>query len=416
MGVFEHALSAAVTTDSSGTGTGTITWTLADISAYYADIVPAGEKLTLTYTVTVTDSQGATSSQKVIVTITGSAPPAVVWVETTKDALTDPAPGDWNGAHNWETGTVPTASDDVIIITDQLQGPTPFYPVTIKAAVDGGLAAFAHSVTMDNFDDLANTPGATAPELDIGRTLTPAEVANGVQNGSLTIGTDISLSADAILKVFGTLSVGTIAKILGNSVLDNSGVITLGQGGQFGDSSSITNSGKIEVVSDELDVQVDVANSGGVIQIDHGATLKLMATTINGGTINDFSSTGGGKIDVTGASTIAGTSTTDANLNGNGTGTVQLDAALTLDYVKLNGITLENGPLTIKDTVEVAGAVTLLDDTVTNTGTLQVDDGITLDVGTAPPARRHDQWRHVIEPAARARSMSAPAPATTAAG
>ena len=46
-----------------------------------------------------------------------------------------------------------------------------------------------------------------------------------------------------------------------------------------------------------------------------------------------------------------------------------LDAALTLDYVKLNGITLENGPLTIKDTVEVAGAVTLLDDTVTNTGT-----------------------------------------------
>ena len=143
---------------------------------------------------------------------------------------------------------------------------------------------------MDNFDDLANTPGATAPELDIGRVLTPAEVANGVQNGSLTIGTDISLNADSILKVFGTLSVGTIAKILGNSVLDNSGVITLGQGGQFGDSSSITNSGKIEVVSDELDVQVDIANSGGIIQIDNGATLKLSSataasTTITGGNL-----------------------------------------------------------------------------------------------------------------------------------
>ena len=47
---------------------------------------------------------------------------------------------------------------------------------------------------------------------------------------------------------------------------------------------------------------------------------------------------------------------------------MQLDAALTLDNVKLNGITIENGPLTIKDTVEVAGAVTLLNDTVTNTG------------------------------------------------
>ncbi len=86
MGVFESALSAAVTTDSTGTGTGTITWTLADIAAYYADIVPAGETLTLTYTVTVKDSQGATSSQNVTVTITGSEPPAVVWVETTADA------------------------------------------------------------------------------------------------------------------------------------------------------------------------------------------------------------------------------------------------------------------------------------------------------------------------------------------
>ena len=122
-----------------------------------------------------------------------------------------------------------------------------------------------------------------------------------------------------------------------------------------------------------------VTNTGSTLQVDDGITLTLNGTTINGGTINDFSGLAGGKIDITGASTIAGTSTTDANLNGNGTGTVQLDAALTLDYVKLNGITLENGPLTIKDTVEVAGAVTLLDDTVTNTGsTLQVDDGITL--------------------------------------
>ena len=124
MDVFESALSAVVTTDSTGTGAGTITWTLADISSYYADIVPAGETLTLTYTVTVKDSQGATSSQKVIVTITGSEPPAVVWVETTTDAPTDTAPGDWNGAHNWETGAVPIATDDVIIITNQLQGQT----------------------------------------------------------------------------------------------------------------------------------------------------------------------------------------------------------------------------------------------------------------------------------------------------
>ena len=195
MGVFESALSAAVTTDSSGTGTGTITWTLADISAYYADIVPAGETLKLTYTVTVKDSQGATSSQNVIVTITGSDAPAVVWVETTADALTDPAPGDWNGAHNWETGTVPTANDDVIIITNQLQGQTPFYPVTIKAVADGGVAAVAHSLTMNDYGTLfTNSP-----------TL--------INNNTLTVGAGgISLSADSILKNFGTLSVGGLAE------------------------------------------------------------------------------------------------------------------------------------------------------------------------------------------------------------
>src|SRR6201999_1724983 len=175
-----------------------------DISSYYADIVPAGETLTLTYKVTVMDSQGATSSQNVTVTITGSEPSAVGGVETAVDALTDPAPGDWNGAHNWETGTVPTASDDVDIITDQLQHQPPFHPVTVKA----GATAFAHSVTLNNFEDLANAPGATAPELDVGT----ATVPDGMSNGSLTIGTEISLSANSILKVFGTLSVGTVAE------------------------------------------------------------------------------------------------------------------------------------------------------------------------------------------------------------
>ena len=134
-----------------------------------------------------------------------------------------------------------------------------------------------------------------------------------------------------------------------------------------------------------------VTNTGATLQVDDGITLKLNGTTINGGTINDFSGPpAGGNIDVTGASTIAGTSTAaDANLNGNGTGTVLLDAALTLDYVKLNGITIENGAtprglLTLLDTVEVAGAVTLLNDTHNNSvATLQVDDGVTLKLNGA---------------------------------
>ena len=140
------------------------------------------------------------------------------------------------------------------------------------------------------------------------------------------------------------------------------------QGGDFKNNSSITNSGTIEVKGGTLNLQVGVTNAGGTIAVDSAAALTLNGAAIHGGTVTDNAS-----IDVTGASTIDGTGTAaEAALNGVGAGsTVQLDAALTLDYVKLNDITIENGttltsgPLTIKDTVEVAGAVTLLNDTVT---------------------------------------------------
>ena len=82
---FETALSALVATDSTGTGSGVINWKLADLPVYLADFIPAGQTLTLTYTVTVTDSQGAISTQDVIVNITGTDTEAVVWIATTTD-------------------------------------------------------------------------------------------------------------------------------------------------------------------------------------------------------------------------------------------------------------------------------------------------------------------------------------------
>ena len=57
---------------------------------------------------------------------------------------------------NWATGTVPTINDDVIVITDQLHGLTPSYPVTIDTA------AYAKSLTMNDFDSRA---GHKAPEV-----------------------------------------------------------------------------------------------------------------------------------------------------------------------------------------------------------------------------------------------------------
>jgi fibronectin-binding autotransporter adhesin len=580
LAIFENALSASIATDSSGTGNGTIDWKLADLPVYLADFIPNGQTLTLTYTVTLTDSQGAPTTQNVIVNITGTGTPAVVWIATTSGPSSG---GLWSDPSSWETGTAPTPTDDAIIITDQLIGLMPSYPVTIS-----GTPAVAKSLTMNDFGALFTNQ----PRL--------------VNDSTLTIGAGgITLHADAIVEngdathVSAKITVGGAMEVLDQSTLRNYGQITLQGGGDFKDLSTVANfsSGTIEVAGGTLNVQVGIANSGavtidphatltlnggaisggtvtntaggtldlagggvvkdgrlanagtidvtgtgnaldhetvtvnyslevmaggeltldlgttvangtitvdgalltlnsdgttsttpaaaltlnsavitggglsnygtvfvegsvgatfddvsvtnsrtiqvdvimpagplttltlddgtsiagghlnigslgvleiaygttgpgatldggvsvgnsGVIQIDNGATLTLNGATINGGTVNDFSSAGGGIIDVTGASTIAGTSASEASLTGAGafTSKVTLDAALTLDDVRLNDVSIEkgsSGALTIDDTVEVAGPVQLLNDTVTNSGIIQVDDGQTLTLNGA---------------------------------
>ncbi|MGB6395129.1 MAG: FecR domain-containing protein, partial [Bradyrhizobium sp.] len=149
---FKAALTASIVEpqdDSTGTGTGAISWQFADLPAYDADFIPIGQTLTLTYTVTLTDSQGATDTKTVEVTITGTDHAAEVWIHTMGDGSPDGSPGGlWSTAQNWETRLVPKATDDVIIITDQLHGLTPSYPVTIDALT----SAVAQSVTMNDFD------------------------------------------------------------------------------------------------------------------------------------------------------------------------------------------------------------------------------------------------------------------------
>ncbi len=69
LAALKAALSALVSTDSTGTGTGVISWQLASLPV---DFIPPGQTLTLTYTVTVTDSQNAVSApQTITVTIVG---------------------------------------------------------------------------------------------------------------------------------------------------------------------------------------------------------------------------------------------------------------------------------------------------------------------------------------------------------
>ena len=178
---------------------------------------------------------------------------------------------------------------------------------------------------------------------------------------------------------------------------------------------AISNSGTIEVAGPASllnDTLTNMSATGSIIQVDDGQTLTLSGTEIINGTINDFSPTTGGTIDVTGSSKIDGNATLNQGL-------VKVEAAtLTLDNVTVNGTTVTEevtgslvqvdslakltlkggatiqglsytdttstvkGAISNSGTIEVSGPASLLNDTLTNmsaTGSIiQVDDGQTL--------------------------------------
>ncbi len=341
--MLEKALKASIAIDSTHTGIGTVNWAFDDLPVYLADFIPKGQTLTLTYAVTVKDSHGSTSTQNITVTITGTDAPAVVWIATTKPG--EQPGGLWSDASNWETGTVPTANDDVIIITDQLRGLTPSYPVTIDAP------AVAKSVTMNDF-------GTSPPKL--------------INHSTLAIGGAFKLSADSIVYNSGTIRVGGLMEVLDHSVLQNSGVLTLEQGGDFKDTSNISNAGtgSIEASGGTLNVQVDIANSG-LITIDSMAALALHGAAIASGRVSNE-----GTIALTGGAILKnGTLNNSGHINVSGTGNA-------LDHETItNTCALEifAGALALGQYTTIANARGVI--TIDGTGLLALN-GATIDGGT----------------------------------
>ncbi|WP_407177237.1 FecR domain-containing protein [Bradyrhizobium sp. STM 3562] len=379
--LLSKALTASIATDSTGTGAGSIAWQFAALPVYIADFIPKDEVLTLTYAVTVTDSQGVSSTQDITISITGTANAAVVWIHTSGDGSPD---NSWNTGQNWETGAAPTASDDVIIITDQLRGLTPSYPVVVNA--NGAKAALAHSLTMNDFSD-------GKPELDI---LSTGELAIGAgglsvkadakinNQGTVTVGGEADFLDESNLVNSGTISFAGKAEFLNQSALVNSGMLTLQQGGDFSDTSHITNNegGTIEVAGGTLSVTVDVANSGQVT-VDLGATLALETAVIDGGTVSvngtlELEGSGvlqDGTLDSTGRIKVTGLANAlhDEDVTANNTLEVMAGAALLLDQ----GTTIVNdlsGPILVGEdetpsaggtvTVDAAASLTLNDATI----------------------------------------------------
>ncbi|WP_247500300.1 VCBS domain-containing protein [Bradyrhizobium sp. 149] len=361
LAAFQSAMSVAIAAgaDSTGDGTGTINWSLANLPVYLADFIPKGEVLTLTYTVTLTDSQGAISQQTITVTITGHDAPAVVWIATEHAGA--PSGGFWKDAANWETGTVPTIDDDVIVITDQLHGLTPSYPVTIDAP------AYAKSLTMNDYD---TTVSHTAPEV--------------INKSALTIAGEISLRADSKLTNFaaGTISVGGKAEFLDSSVLTNAGYLTLAGGGDFTSGTTITNSGTIELSGSALKTLAGIHNAGGTLKAGAGTTLIVDTATISGGTVtivgtlelDGTSVIKDGTLNNSGAVNVKGAADFAHETVGNGGGIITVFAAGALS---LSGVTLTGGSVNNLGTVEITGNSSLVNSDFTN-HQLTVDGGTTL--------------------------------------
>ena len=293
----------------------------------------AGEKLVLTYNVTVTNNFAGNPElvmRPITITILGT--PGEIWIHTSADGHDNL----WTTGQNWKTGHAPLSTDDVFIVTDQANGGALSYP----AIIDGGTHAVANSLMMDDH----GPPGANPPRLEIDA------------GGSLKIGTTITLNADSELNNAGLLQLGTGGVFQGAQ--------NLGEGG-----ARIVNSGTIEVQSGPLEVFVDVANSngetGGNIVVDEGATLALGSELLPGNTVGFGNITGGtvtvnGTLDLQGGNFLSGgTLINNGQINVTGLGNALHGETVTANHaLEIFG----ESALTIDQGSDVTNAALTVDD------------------------------------------------------
>ena len=295
-----------------------------------------------------------------------------------------------------------------------------------------GQPAFANSVlnsgklevnggTLDLVNVTVNNAGGTT-QVDVSSTLNLAGAI--INDGILTVAglfnsTGTSSITDAAIAITstGTLKSSSGLLTIDPSTIDNAGTLEAAGGElDLNDISSFINSGLLLATSNSLLVlNGDTVTNSGTVRADAGSTVDLQATTISGGTVtndglleasggtsstieNATSFTNSGELLATGSgTTFVLESETVTN-----TGSVQVNAGATLDLVGaiVHGGTLSNGGLleatggvssTIENVTSFANSGELLatgsgttlvlkSETVTNTGSVQVNAGATLDL------------------------------------
>ena len=291
---------ALTETDSTGTGTGSVAWnySLADNGA---DLLAPGQKLTVTYALTVADGHGGSTVQNVVVTVTGGSDtdPAGVAGSAINLGLTQLAgvgsmavtvtgtPLNWtmNGAtHNADgSWTVQTNDFSALTMTPDVNfvGATVLNVVETWTNSDGSAGSM---VVSDNVE--AYAPGSPIFAVAGDDHLT------GSGSGNLfvfaqPIGNDIIYNFNATsdkIDLIGFNNIASFADIQGNITDDANGnaVITIGA------NETITVYGvhaASVTASDFVFNQAPVTENPGTMQIGDGAHLALSGTIHNTGTI-----------------------------------------------------------------------------------------------------------------------------------
>src|SRR6185312_14965663 len=357
-------LTATLTADTTGTGTGgSISWNY-QVTEGAAESLGAFETHVDTFLVTVDDQHGGTSTQTVTVTIIGTQPlvtEPIFWTYT--------AGGDFATPLNWSSDSVPGAGDDVGLIDH-----SGTYAVTSWAnesvrtvsGIAGTTLEIAAGVfAVSNGTGIGGNSGTIA--VDNGATLQfggPIDNSGLISLGATNSATQFRVAGNATLSGHGHLTLSDSAQ---NAIVSNGSAAmltnvdnTISGAGTIGDANltlvnqaagvidangqnalrlsslSLSNAGTLEATGAELDLtNSTVTNTGTVLVTGTNATIRLSNSTIDGGAV-----------------TVAGATNT---------------------IVAISGVNfIDNATITNAGSIEANGGTLTIDpSTVTNTGTLE---------------------------------------------
>ena len=283
--------------------------------------------------------------------------------------------------------------------------------VTLQTDGDGLIAVGSGASTFDNL----TLASGTHVEVDSGATLTLSHTLNN--DGTITVddGATLYLSNVALdggtIKDNGTVEMTVDSTVGGGAVID----------GDVG--SLVIDSGHILTVDTATLQNLDVTNCGATVDIDSGTTLTLSDVTVHGGAIDGVDAAPSGSvvastIDVTGDSTfcnvdlsggdvtvesnvtltLSGGSVSDVTITGTDAAcsgdvvasTIDVTRDITFSHASLTSglLTVDSGATLTTDTV------TFSDLNVTDDGTLQIEDTLTLDRATIGGGGSIDDYSH----------------------